>query len=347
MPKPFEMGHLEEIKAALERRAQRQQQAEAAHKEFVETSGASYQETSVNQAQPSDSVTYAELDLNSLPACPFKKTSADDSIIYSEILGGSKEEKIKSQIAILKDQKKKCLVELTQAIDKNEKNAIHAYRSELSAIEVSMATKINYLERNKTPSLEQSEELYKSNEPEIHEKIDFATVTVTKDGTHGITFENQPEAEEHQTQEVSLAQEDTHLQGPPVDRTKKPGISSKAEPIEKRKNKDASEKRVHSTKSTLERDDSKEQENLLSNQPSKAAKPTPATTSLQTRLQEFCTIWSDPVPSVDSAPPVDRKLKPPRLVQSDLLSSPNFFSEDQSDQKAKKEKATGSFAYRQ
>lgn len=352
-------GFVAELRARIAKQSESdRQKAEAVYKAFVETSvvetpGASNQKnTSVNQAQSSDSQEYAELVFKPAQRS-FKKTSAEESTTYSEILRDSGEEKVQAQIAILKDQKKEYLEKLNQAISENKKDDIQDYSSQLTAIEVSLATKQHHLERNKILSLEQSEALYKPNLPETHE-VDLATVTIAEDGTRGIIFENQPvqeplsETEDQQTQEVTLAQEDIHFQGPAVDRTKKPGVSSEDELVEKRQKKGAPEKRVQFTQSTLEKDESKEQGNLLSKQSSQeVVKPKSATT--QTRLKEpnaISQLTSDPNGVANPAPQVDRKLKP-RLAHSDLLSSPNFFSKDQSDQKEKKEKRMRSFAYRQ
>lgn len=311
-------GFVAELKAKIEKPTQEQQrQADTAYKEFIETPAPSLQEmASTSQTPASDSIIYADLAFDS-DQYSFQEKVAMDITEYAKIFGCSEEESLQSQIAILKDQKKQYLEKLNQAIDEDKKNAIDDCRSQLIAIETSMATKINYLEK-----------------------------------------QNNPESKT-ETQEVSLAQADTNLQGPMVDRSKKPSNvdSSKEyedELVEKRQQTGDKINRVKFSESTIERDDLKEQQKKES-KPEQSTE-TAKSTTLKSRLEEFSKIWQTPEDKVDlvttpasntekdtHGPSVDRNLKPSRLAQSNFFSPSNASVQDE---KKIKKKQAQAFALR-
>ncbi|MEN9917270.1 MAG: hypothetical protein RLY40_1202 [Pseudomonadota bacterium] len=260
---------------------------------------------SVLNQQKSESLIYADLLFDPTSETVIGKPS-DELTKYSQIFGQGSKEIVKSQIAILRDQKKEFLEKLNQAIDENEKKSIDAYCSQLSAIETSMATKINYLEKQASLHLEQDKSLSDTIQDE---EVDWATVTVAADGTRSITFEDQKEKPVNLEKQQKLT-----TTGPAVDWSNKPKIDSskKSEDslVEQRQPTGDKNNRVQFTESTIERYDLKEQQKKElseSKQDFKAANPTST-----------------------EGPPVDRSVKPGPAVKCELkpsrLAKVNFFS---------------------
>lgn len=253
------------------------------------------------QQQESGSLFYADLLFDPTSETVIGKPT-DEPTEYSQIFGQhSEEEIVKSQIAILKDQKKEFLEKLNQAIDENEKKSIDAYRSQLSAIETSMATKINYLEKQKILTLGQEEELYETIAPQ-DEEVQWATVIVATDGTRSLTYDDQ--SDQKVGKAVNLEDEQQKL-------TTKP---------------------IQFTKSTIERDALKEQQkkepseseqNLEIANPTSTGKGPPVDRSVKPKSA------------------VNRELKPPRLNRVNLFSNPipgSSLSADQGEREKEKNK---------
>lgn len=126
------LGLVSELKAKFEKRSEKErQQAEATKKRIETPDSASQKMTLINRIRPLQHV---------------NSSQESDSIV-------------KSQIPILQDQKSEYLEKLNQAISENEIDSIDAYHCHLSAIEISMATKINGLESYKAPPLEKKKSI--------------------------------------------------------------------------------------------------------------------------------------------------------------------------------------------
>lgn len=200
----------------------------------------------VNSPKEPNSIVYAELLLN--PTSELTSEPTKESTVYAEILGHSEEEIVKSQIAILRDEKKEYIKKLNQAIDEGKKDFIDDYCSQLSAIEISMVTKIDYLEKHKTLPLGGDE----VTSPRTTQELDWEIVTADEileiptlrcgdklgeEAKKRVEFTQSTIKREDLKEKQKEASESkqNYEQAPAVDRSTKPGpeVNRRLKPLKK------------------------------------------------------------------------------------------------------------------